>query len=418
MSFQPVDNKQEKQLHDLYYDDKMFVGRDRLWYTYKERYPDEKPPSQRATLDWLKKQQVHQQFTRPMKQGIVRPNVVTRRGYMSLDVVVMPNYGGYGYIFNCVDQYTKRYYALPFKQQTAENTIKFFKTLMERDPNFIVTVCQADNGSEFQEPFRSWAESEGIKLLYSKPHSPWSNLIERYGQNMKRMLFQAMTAGNDSNWVALLPTIVSNLNSTYSFALKNAPIVVDQSRDRLLHQQVAQNIHSNVNKRYGAEKAAPTSNLTNGDWVRKVYDYDPTKISHKASKVGYFDPDKIYVVTAVIAGKYARTLPSYKIMDKDTNKVLSGYWARWQLLKIPKDTVMTKEPTVRKPGPVEAEDNSYEVEAIVGKRVTRATRNKPSRVEYRIRWKGWNQLTYEDAQTIEEDVPELVAQYERHHGNR
>ena len=51
MSFIPVDEEQKKRLHDLYYDKKMFVGCDRLWHVYHQKFSD-KPVSQRSVLDW------------------------------------------------------------------------------------------------------------------------------------------------------------------------------------------------------------------------------------------------------------------------------------------------------------------------------------------------------------------------------
>jgi IS30 family transposase len=221
MSFAPLSPEQQDNLKSLYYDDKLFVGRQKLWHAYMDHFPNEKPPSQRSVQDWLSHQQVHQQFVRPMKKSIVRPNRVIQKGYISLDCVLLPNFNGYSVVYNCVDSYSKRYYALPFQAQTAENTIKFFETLMSRFPEFKVSTIQCDNGSEFQEPFRSWAERKGIKVLYSKPHVPQSNIVERYGGSMKRMLFQALTASNSSDWVNLLPTIVQNMNSMYSFIIIN-----------------------------------------------------------------------------------------------------------------------------------------------------------------------------------------------------
>ncbi|KAJ3020714.1 hypothetical protein HDV00_001880, partial [Rhizophlyctis rosea] len=103
------------------------------------------------------------------------------------------------------------------------------------------------------------------------------------------MLSQAMRVSNTKDWPSLLPKIVANMNATVSFATGQTPLSVDQSTDKQLHQKVFQKMENKAAKRYGS-KAQRGNDIRVGDWVRKVFDYESSKI-FKASKRGYFAPD-------------------------------------------------------------------------------------------------------------------------------
>ncbi|KAJ3027893.1 hypothetical protein HDV00_010792 [Rhizophlyctis rosea] len=341
-----ADEEVSKRLHDLYYSEKFFAGSDRLWAVYREKYKD-KPISQRAVLDWLKHQSLHQTYTRPMKRGIITPIIASKKGSMSLDCVKMESFNGYDTCYNMVDIFSKRFYSMPMKGQTAANTIKFFQEVLDKFPNIKISAITVDNGGEFQEPFKTLAQKQSSTLIYTKPHSPWSNNVERYNRTFKTMLNMAMKADNTKDWVGLVPTVTSNMNQVRSFATGETPLAVDQSTDKHFHKKVSTIIQNRAAKKYGV-KAQRGNDIAVGDLVRKVYDYDAAKIQ-RASKRGYF-ASTVYRVTSVLPSNYPNAMPAYKLVEKDTGKVLSGTWARWQLLKVPADTVLVEEPEEIRPG--------------------------------------------------------------------
>src|SRR6185369_17625410 len=93
-----------------------------------------------------------------------------------------------------------------------------------------------------------------------------------------------------------------------------------------------------VMKQYGGVQADDDSDLKPGDTVLRILQYDQTKISTRAGKVGFFGPEK-YEILSVQNPKYARTTFSYKIKYKDTNRVVPGNVARWELRLVPRDTI-------------------------------------------------------------------------------
>jgi len=400
MNWIPATPIQSDRLKALYYNDKLFVGRDKLWGAYHAKHKDH-PISQRSVLDWLKKQEVWQTFTRPIKRGSIRPVVHSKAGYLSLDSIVMPNYNGFTNAYTLVDTFTKMFYAKESKTIEANDTIKFFDWLKENFPNQQISVIQSDNGGSFKEPFKTWCANNDIKLTYSKPHSPWSNPVERQNGTFKRMIFQAMTAGDTRDWVSLLPRIVANMNSTINFATKHVPLEV--SRNNEVHENVFGNIQRRANKRYKV-KASNLNDIQVGDSVRKVIPYTGSGIV-RYSKTGYFAPE-VFEVVRVIPAKYANMLPSFKLKTQD-GRVLDGQWARWQLLKVPKDTVRAAQPDVNPPPD---QHGKWEVESIIGKRVDRQ-----GNIYYKTKWIGYKRATWESAEILEEDVPDLVREYEEAH---
>ncbi|KAJ3025389.1 hypothetical protein HDV00_012750 [Rhizophlyctis rosea] len=344
-----------------------------------------------------------------MKSGIITPILTSKRGYISLDCGQMEPFNGYNTIYHMLDTFSKRTYATAMKAQTAQNNIRFFEETKEKFPNFYISAIQADNGSEFKEPFESWCKQQGHTLACSKPHSPWSNPVERYNATLKRMLSQTMRVSNTKDWPSLLPTVVANMKATVSFATGQTPLSVDQSNDKQLHKEVIQKMENKAAKRYGS-KAQRGNDIQVGDWVRKVFDYESLKIL-KASNRGYFAPE-VDEVTSVLPSRYPNALPNYKFDTKDTKQVLTGTYAQWQLLKVPKDTTVVEEPEEDRPGEVEGTGVQYEVQPLVDKRTLRG-----GVVKYRVRWRAWKEKhdTWETEDQLTEDVPEMVAAFDREH---
>jgi hypothetical protein len=381
--FKPLDENEAEALHDLYYEKGNIFGRDRLYDLFTRTYP-EMTVSRRAVADFLNKQEIHQKHQRPMKRGVVRPTVAKKPGWIQLDCIDMSStpYSGYDTIVNCVDVFSKYYWAYACKGQTVDNIKRAMEAFL--DDKMICKFLQCDNGSSFKGDFPEFCKEKGIVLQYSKPHSPWSNgTIERTGGTNKRLLFQLMKTKGTSDWVSLLPMVCRNMNNARSFSTKQPPS--ELQTDTSLHEDAAATIENRANRQYKQKAKGP--DLEVGDHVRMILDYDAAGI-RKASKEGYWK-EQISVVTGVVHNrKIANLTASYRLKDLASGEKLKGIWARWQLQKIPKDfTAIPKQPV--RPGPVEGED-VYEVESILDKRTSRATRGKPARVEYKVKWRNWS----------------------------
>ena len=70
-----ISKKHEKLLQQIYYNEAMYFGRDRLFHYLKDNYPDEHP-TRRQLMQWMKQQKVHQIHTRPSGPRLPTKSVV------------------------------------------------------------------------------------------------------------------------------------------------------------------------------------------------------------------------------------------------------------------------------------------------------------------------------------------------------
>lgn len=405
--FTPLSEKEQEDLKAFYYDGANIVGRDRLYQGFRAAHP-EHDVSRRAVWNFLERQEVHQLHQRPtIKRGIVRPTIAKKPGSIQIDCLDFSSnpFNGYNTVINCVDIFTKRYWAFPCKGQTVENVIRAMEKWISEGMK--CSFLQSDNGSEFKGDFPDWCKQQNITHQYSKAHSPWSNgTIESKGGSFKKMLFQVLKARNTNDWVSITPQIVSNVNNLITFATGKTPLEIEE--DTALHQAVGERIQAVANRRY-KQKGSPTSGgLQVGDHVRRVLTYDPTKI-RKASKAGYYGTEVFEIVSIVKNRKLANVTDSYRIKDTQTGEMVQGLIGRWELLKIPKEMDKLPEAVIH-PAPEEGTTDVYEVESILDKRVYRG------RTKYLVKWKGYarKDATWQAAKDLS-GAKRLVAQYNREH---
>lgn len=409
----PLSKQQEQFLHDLIYKEGNFFGRDKLFYILQNQYPQEKI-SRRSLWSYMDKQPILQVNRRPtMNRGIVRPMAPTKPGWIQLDSVQMPNYAGYEYICHAVDLFTKKDYAKALKTLDVAGVKGAIQDFL--DAGMTCSYLQVDNGKEHQGDLPEFCKSKGIVLQYSKEYSPWSNgVVESRNTGIKRSLYMWMRATGDANWPGQLPKVLQNINSTFTFRTKQSADKME--KDPSLHAEVAQRIAGQIAQQYRG-KTKKEANLQVGDWVRKRL--DDTSGIVKRAKTGYWS-DEIYVVASIYTPrKTANITQSFKIKRKETGQMQKGYYSLGQLLHIPKETTDLPARPINPPAiNEEVQDpdlQEWEIDSIVGHRVTRTTRGKPSRLEFKIRFTGYKKLYWEPEGNLLPGAKDLLEQYKRLH---
>ena len=156
--------EQEKLLNKIYYEDKQFFGRDKIFELLKEKYPEYKI-SHRQLLAWLKNQEVYQiNLKAPRDLSIKRFNP-TKKGYLQIDLIDMssnPERGFY-WIITAIDIFTKFAVALPLKSKKKTSVVKLLDKIV--DVYEKITVIQTDQGDEFD--IQSFYEKNNIKHITS-----------------------------------------------------------------------------------------------------------------------------------------------------------------------------------------------------------------------------------------------------------
>jgi hypothetical protein len=152
----------EQLLKKVYYDQFMFLGRDKLYDHVKSKYPDDHP-SRRAVMEWLKNQTVHQLHFRPPPR-LPTKSVVANKPlrYFQVDLTgPLPRNHGFSYIFGMIDVHSKMLYAAPMRTKTSAEAARILEEII-RSNDLHIRVIQHDSGSEFLREFQTLLRSFNI----------------------------------------------------------------------------------------------------------------------------------------------------------------------------------------------------------------------------------------------------------------
>jgi len=209
--------EQLELLHDLYYNQGVLFGRDRL-YKYVSQFYPEYNISRRMVWWFLSRQETHQRFQQVKRTRDIQNTVLsTSHKQLGIDLIDMSNYEykNFKYILTCIDMFSKKAYAEALPNKEAITVAKAMEKIID-DQIFYVSSIRSDNGSEFiAKEFKEMLAKYNIKQVLSLPGKPQSNgQIERFNRTLKRALIIGMQIQGNNNWVKILPQFVQNYNDS------------------------------------------------------------------------------------------------------------------------------------------------------------------------------------------------------------
>ncbi len=387
-----ISRKHAKLLQKIYYNEAMYLGRDRLFYYLTKEYPNDHPTRQQV-MQWLKGQKVHQIHTRPVPRLPTKSVVVSKpKSYYQCDLTgPLSRDSGYNYIFGLIDVATKELFTSPLKNKTALETSKGLSRIID-DNDLEISVIQSDNGSEFSGEFSAFAKNAGIKLIFSQASSPWTNgNIERVWGTLKQMLYRYQTATGTKSWVKILPTLTDNYNRTIHRSIGTTP----EDAAELPRAELKKRLQSNAVK-----IVEPKQVFQVGDKIRLRI-----KESSKLEKAKQYFTNGIYKINGIIKGSKSKvteyTLENVRGTFNATDLLLAN------VAQLPPKEVK-KPANYRAPLPIRAQvevdrllenrnlrprpvrRNEYIVEKILD------TRIHEHRREYLVKWSGYEEPTWQD----------------------
>lgn len=205
-----------------------FVGRDKLTAKCYDRFIG---ISKYDVADYLKSNQVHDIHSFVRTKKINKPVIVSRPNrYYQADLTDWEAYsvhnGGHEYLLTMIDIHSKFVYAEPVRNKTAYEVKEALVRIIDRMPQ-PPSIVQSDRGGEFKGEFTEYLNTHHIKQIFSKSHTPQSQgTVERVQLTIKRMLKRYMVKNNTRRWVAVLPRIIANYNSTKHDATGMTPAEV------------------------------------------------------------------------------------------------------------------------------------------------------------------------------------------------
>ena len=380
----PLTPSQDKLMNHLYYDEKYFFGRDKLW-----RIPEvqEAGITRRQVASWLEAQQVSQMFKQTRASRDVQPTIASKPyGQMGCDLMDLSAMAdnGFKWILTCIDLFSKKGFAVPMKDKTESSTTNAMRKMLKLF-NHMPAVIRSDNGSEFIcAGFKKLLADHDIKQVLSAPGKPQSNgQVERFNGVLKRLIKMNYLYTGTSDWATDINQYLHNYNTTYQRVIGMSPDDAEKAGEDGEYEIVHERIRQNVLKRHPID----TDMLSAGDKVRVKLEQDDHE---KQTELWSRDT---YTIKKVFIPRVAHRSVQYSLDELD------GRWYNNDLQKITSIQNPIKLP------------ETY----IISKIVRPATRGN---VEgYIIRWKNYKPTddTFEPRENLLIDIPKMIEKFDKEH---
>ena len=143
--------EQQTLIHKVYFKDKVYLGRDKLWSYIRQYYPQAKI-SRRQVMEWLKKQNLAQLYRPTRKTKDIAATVLSEPWQqLGIDLVDMQHFEWkkHKYMLTAVDLFSKMAWARPLVSKTTRAVAKAMESILDSCPPQAVKSIRSDNGSEF-----------------------------------------------------------------------------------------------------------------------------------------------------------------------------------------------------------------------------------------------------------------------------
>ncbi len=389
----PLNESQQEVLKKIYYEEKNFFGRDRLFKLLQSR-ENEENISRRQVMVWLKKQEVHQLFLRQPLRRTLQPTLLSKpRVQIQMDLMDMSQFQtkkGNKWILTAIDVFSKKAWALPMKNKSDNTVLLTMRKIVNKIGPF--KVMRTDPGSEFKNNLiKNLMRQKGVRQVFGRARTPQSQgLVERFNGTLKKLILKAREL-KFLQWDTFLNTLVDNYNNTFQDTIKANPNKIDEGDKDV--QKVAKQLIAIKTKRKIPIKA--NISTKKGDNVRIKIE---TELFPKGSVPNWtFD---IFNVDKVTIPRKSTTAKQFKLKDKN-GRAVDGTFFATDILKIPANTVSIKD---REP--------KFIISKLVKPFISKGKRF------YLVKWQGWKDLTEEPRETLLQDAPKLVNAFEKKHNVR
>ncbi len=384
----PLNETQEKVLKKIFYKEKNFFGRDRLFKLLQSR-GNKQNISRRQVMVWLKKQEVHQLFLRQPLRRTLQPTLVKgTRIQVQMDLMDMSQFQtkkGSKWILTAIDVFSKKAWALAMKDKSDKTVLITMRKMVNKIGAF--RIIRTDPGSEFKNNLiKNLMRQKGVIQVFGKARTPQSQgLVERFNGTLKRLILKAREL-KLLQWDTFLQVLVDNYNKTFQDTIKATPNEVDDG-DVNIQKKTKQLIETKTKRKIPIKA---NFDVVKGDNVRVRIEKD---LFPKGSVPNW--SSDIFKVDKVTIPRKSTTAKQFKLKDKDANPVDGTFFAT-DILKIPPNTVSIK---------------NREPKFIISKLV-RPFVSKGKRF-YETKWQGWKDTTEEPRDTLLQDAPKLVNAFEK-----
>lgn len=400
----PLTDEQENILRKLYFKEKNFFGRDKLYRLAKET---DKNFTRQQVMEWLEKQEVSQLFKPTVRTKTIKSTVLSAPyKQIAIDLIDMGKneMNKQKWILTAIDMFSKMVWARAMPNKKAKTVATAMKSIldqMSRKPSSI----RSDNGSEFIDDkpggMKRLLKERGIKQVFSQPSKPHSNgTIERFNSTLKRIIGIAKTHAGRNVWVDELQRFTSNINKAWNRVTKQTPNEVaagSKEDDKIVKERIKDTAEKQSGKDVVKFKV--------GDNVRlKLVLRNHAKVANNPRWT-----KDIYTIIKVFKNNQNLSRVAYQVKDNSGTRFARHYYNEdLSLVKglqqhIPNDHEVDDEPDD------ESDDESDDIKMIISPSVHKKTM-KGFNVERNSGDKVW--LTRDQ---LEKFYPDMLTAFENNH---
>ena len=222
---------------------------------------------------------------------------------------------GYKYILILIDCFTKRVWAIPMKEKSAQWSADAFSSIFKNFDEFPKNLI-TDGGLEFfNSSVRQIFDSFGINHFKMPTKTAWkASMAERAIQTIKSRLEKYFAHSKQRKWIDVIEQIVQNYNETPHRSIGMAPLAVtDENRDKV------------YKRLYPNRSVTIVCKLKVGDRVRK-------KLEKTIYEKGYTKKwsDEIFVIEE---SRQSQGVCWYKLLNLNGERQ-SGIWYYYNLILV------------------------------------------------------------------------------------
>lgn len=388
------------------------LGRDRIFYLVKTKYPDS--GLTRRKINRILQAFLLVQLMNPKKRTTdIKKQIQTAPGKLVemdlLDNSNLASPNGYKWLLNAVDSFSKYGFSIPMKDKSEATVtsafhklLKQMKEVLGKSPSTILT----DNGSEFiNGSMKKIYEDNGIKHILTKAKSEASHAktVERFNLYLRRAQTRFRTQFDRMDFENFIPLILKNYNSTPSRVTKKPPEeIVKQGTDpkSQANEETKEQIKKSILPKNNKDEIIP---YKVGDTVRIKVEL-ANDFEHPSNNISY-SKEKFKVSKVKNAKAQSQLQPVYRVMDEQGKEVKEDFYHH-ALRKVNANVLV----------------GVQEPEKFVIQKILDEKKKKDNTGKYRryllIKWKGYKEPTFEPYSVIQNDVPKMVANYEKTKGSK
>lgn len=270
--------------------------------------------------DWLKKQRTYTLY-RPTARRFPRLRTIPTglntdwQADLTLFNAIKDFNDNYKYILVCVDVLSRKIYAEPVKEKSAQHMRPAFDAIFERSGTLPWKLF-TDRGLEFEsrEMLQYFEKKDILKFRAHTNKVLKATVAERANRTIKDRLYKYFSQRNTLRWMDVLQKIVDAINHSVCRSTGMRPIDVNEANAPDLRRRI-----------YGDTRHAAVrkTKFNVGDQVRVV----KKKVLFTKGLAPY--SDVIYTVAAVL--KHKR--PVVYLLKDYFNRPLKGYFYEKELVK-------------------------------------------------------------------------------------